>query len=57
MENQFSIRPQRLNSSAIRQWAKNIGYIMARVEFAPIGKNIDSIKTAGIPNSCEHQLF
>jgi hypothetical protein len=57
MGNQFSIRPPRQNCAPIKQKTKNIGYVMARVELARIGKNIDYMKAAGIPNDCEHQFF
>jgi hypothetical protein len=56
MDNQFPIRPPRLNCAPIRQWAKNIGYFMVLVEISPIGKNIDQMKAAGIPHYREHQF-
>jgi hypothetical protein len=56
MDDQSPIRPPRLNCAPISQWVKNIGYIMARVGLAPIGKNLDEVKAAGIPNSRDDQL-
>jgi hypothetical protein len=30
---------------------------MARVELTPVGKSIDEVKAAGIPNYRQHQFF
>jgi hypothetical protein len=57
MENQFPIPSPRLNCVPIHSWAKSIGYGMARVELASIGKNTDEITAAGIPRYRGHQFF
>jgi predicted phosphatase len=54
MDNQIPVQRPLLNCAT--QWAKNTGYVLVLVELALIGKNIDSIKAAGIPNYCEHHF-
>jgi hypothetical protein len=56
LDGQFPIRLSRLNCAPISQWTQNIGYVMARVGLAPIEKNIDEVKAAGIPNCREPQF-